>query len=94
MITPDVAEQPLWKLWLWLAEQSGDCACWSFPVETSDGRIVGTFAMYAEKPRHASPYDLEFAAAMTQAAGVIIHHHAVVLPTVRAASRSEVDGVR
>ena len=94
VITPDVSEEPLWKPWLWLAEQFGYRACWSFPVETADGKVVGTFAVYSEKPRYASPYDLEFAAAITQAAGVIIHHHAVVLPTVRAARRSQFDGVR
>ena len=46
-----VTEEPLWKPWVWLATQFDYRACWSFPVETSSGEIVGTFAMYFKKPR-------------------------------------------
>ena len=32
VITPDVINEPLWKPWLWLTEQYGFRACWSFPL--------------------------------------------------------------
>jgi hypothetical protein len=35
IITRDVIEEPLWKPWLWLAEEFEYRACWSFPVESS-----------------------------------------------------------
>jgi GAF domain-containing protein len=50
VITRDVAEEPVWKPWLWLAEQFNYRACWSFPV-TRLGKAVGSFAMYYETSR-------------------------------------------
>jgi len=75
IITRDVAEEPLWKPWLWLANQFGYRACWSFPVQSSEGKIVGTFAMYYKEPREASARDLDLAATITRAAGDIIAPH-------------------
>jgi hypothetical protein len=72
IITRDVAEEPLWQPWLWLAKQFDYRACWSFPVEVSAGKIVGTFAMYYKEPREASPRDLDLAATITRAAAIVI----------------------
>jgi len=72
---PDVAAEPLWKPWLWLAEQYGFRAVWSFPIETSERKVVGTLALYFSEPRQASSRDHELANAMTQAAGIIISRH-------------------
>jgi len=57
IITRDVAEEPLWEPWLWLAKQFDYRACWSFPVESPAGQIVGTFAMYYKEPRDATQYN-------------------------------------
>jgi GAF domain-containing protein len=70
IITRDVAEEPLWKPWVWLATQFDYRACWSFPVKTSSGKIVGTFAMYFRKPREATESEIDFAATITRAAAV------------------------
>jgi two-component system CheB/CheR fusion protein len=72
IITRDVAEEPLWEPWLWLAKQFDYRACWSFPVESPAGQIVGTFAMYYKEPRDATQYNIDVAAALTRAAGVIL----------------------
>ncbi|MCJ2020018.1 PAS domain S-box protein [Methylobacterium sp. E-065] len=81
VITVDVQKEPRWQPWLWLAEQHGFRAVWSFPAETAAGRIVGTFAVYVRAPREATPRDREFAAALTQTAAIIIaqHRHAANL---------------
>jgi GAF domain-containing protein len=70
IVTRDVTEEPLWKPWLWLAAQFDYRACWSFPVETSSGKIVGVFTMYFKKPREATESELEFAATITRAAAI------------------------
>ncbi|HKT95365.1 MAG TPA: GAF domain-containing protein [Paraburkholderia sp.] len=75
VITPDVLEEPRWQPWAWLAQQFGYRGCWSFPVETSEGNLVGSLAMYFEKPRAPSEVDLELATAFTQTAGIIIWRH-------------------
>jgi PAS domain S-box-containing protein len=72
VITPDVNEAPRWQPWLWLAKKYEFRACWSFPVETSPGKAIGTFAMYFQSPREATQRDCEFAALLTRAAAIII----------------------
>ncbi len=47
-------------------------ACCSFPVETSTGKVVGTFAMYFKEPRECTPRELALAANLTDAASIII----------------------
>jgi len=81
VITIDVRTDPRWQPWLWLAEEHGFRAVWSFPAETAAGRVVGTFAVYFREPREATPRDHEFAAALTQTAAIIIaqHRHAADL---------------
>ena len=71
-ITPDVCEDPSWRPWLWLAEQFDYRACWSFPVTTSTGKPIGSFAMYFKEPREAAQRDLQFANVVTHAAAIII----------------------
>ena len=75
VITVDVRKEPRWQPWLWLAEEHGFRAVWSFPAETVAGRVVGTFAVYFRDPREATPRDHEFAAALTQTAAIIISQH-------------------
>jgi GAF domain-containing protein len=75
IITPDVRAEPRWKPWLWLAKEFDYRACWSFPVQTSAGKTVGTFAMYYKEPTEAMPEDLALAAALTRTAASIISRH-------------------
>lgn len=72
VITPDVREDPRWKDWLWLAEQGDYRACWSFPLQSLSGKVIGTLAMYFRTPRHPSPSDFAFVGVMTRAAAIII----------------------
>ena len=75
VITPNVLNDPLWQPWLWLAKEYDFRGCWSFPVETEEGRVVGTLALYFPAPRQASPQDLEAAAILTRAAAIIISRY-------------------
>ena len=75
VITPDVTEEPRWKQWLWLAEQFDYRACWSFPLAGYSGKIMGSFAMYYQKPREATPRDLDLAGVLTRTAAGIIGRH-------------------
>lgn len=75
VITRDVLDEPRWRSWTWLALEFGYRGCWSFPVETAEGSLVGSLAMYFNAPREPTPIDLELAAAFTQTAAVIISRH-------------------
>lgn len=75
VVTSDVTKEPLWAPWLWLAEKFDYRGCWSFPIHTTAGKYVGSFALYWRKPREANQRDIEFAALVTQTAGMIIARH-------------------
>lgn len=72
VITPDVREEPRWRPWLWLAEEYDFRGCWSFPVEATGGRLIGTFAMYFQDVREPSQADLAFVHSLCAAAAIII----------------------
>jgi two-component system CheB/CheR fusion protein len=65
VITPDVLEEPRWRPWLWLAQEHGYRASWSFPVETASGKLVGSCAMYYREPRKPSAQDLDLTSGLT-----------------------------
>ncbi len=72
IVTPDVTEEPRWKQWLWLAEEFRYRACWSFPIASSSGRTLGSFALYYPERRAPTPRDLDFASVLTRTAATII----------------------
>jgi GAF domain-containing protein len=72
IITPDVSKEPRWKQWLWLAEEFRYRACWSFPVTTSSGKVLGSLAVYYPDCREATQRDLDLASVLTRTAAAII----------------------
>jgi hypothetical protein len=72
VITPDIIAEPRSQPWLWLAKEADYRACWSFPVETPEGKTVGTFAIYHKEPTEPTPHDLDLASALTLTAATII----------------------
>lgn len=72
VITADVIDEPRWQSWIWLAEKFGYRGCWSFPVETAEGGLIGALAMYSREPGLPTSMDLELAQVFTQTAGVIM----------------------
>ena len=46
----DIANSPLWEGYKELAAQYGLAACWSSPILSSGGKILGTFAVYWKHP--------------------------------------------
>jgi PAS domain S-box-containing protein len=83
-LTRDVFEEPLWKPWVHLAKEYDFRGCWSFPIETRDGKPLGTFAQYFTTAREAGPHDLALADVVTQAAAIIISRHTEAQERARA----------
>lgn len=84
VITVDVTKEPRWRSWLWLAERHRFRGCWSFPIETVAGKVVGTLAMYFESAREATPRDYVMAAVLTRTAAIIISRNQEALERARA----------
>jgi PAS domain S-box-containing protein len=59
VIVADIATDPLWKDFTALAQRHGLRACWSVPVVSRGGEVLGTFAVYWDSPRRAAPEELE-----------------------------------
>ena len=54
VIVSDIATDPLWADYRDLALPHGLRACWSTPILSSTGRVLGTFATYYREPRSPS----------------------------------------
>lgn len=59
VIVTDILEDPLWDGYRNLAIHHGLRACWSTPLLSSHGEVLGTLAMYYHSPRHPSPADVQ-----------------------------------
>ena len=59
VVVEDIRTDPRWDGLRELAVKHGLLACWSQPVFSPEGEVVGTFAMYYRHPRSPSPAELE-----------------------------------
>ncbi|WP_191489286.1 EAL domain-containing protein [Pseudomonas sp. FEN] len=53
----DIAHHPFWAGFRDLVTPLGLKACWSTPIKSSAGRVLGTFAFYYRENREPSPLD-------------------------------------
>jgi PAS domain S-box-containing protein len=72
VIVSDIATDPLWADFRDLALAHSLRACWSTPIFSSEGRVIGTFAMYYREPRSPSPLEQQTIKHITHLAGVAI----------------------
>jgi PAS domain S-box-containing protein len=72
VIVADIATDPLWTAFRDLALKHSLRACWSTPIFSSEGRVIGTFAMYYREPRKPTPREQETIKHITHLAGVAI----------------------
>lgn len=54
----DIATDPLWRDYKDLALAHGLRACWSMPILSTHGAVLGTFALYYGRPRVAQPEEI------------------------------------
>ena len=74
IITEDIASDPLWEGYRDMPLSHGLRACWSMPIPSNGGDVLGTFAIYPDQVSHPSARDLEFMAMATRLAAVAIEH--------------------
>jgi GAF domain-containing protein len=68
----DIASDPLWADYKEIALQHGLRACWSIPILTHGGKVLGTFAMYHREPREPTFRDLLLVDLIIQTAALVI----------------------
>ncbi len=77
VIVADIAIDPRWVDLRDFALSYGLRACWSHPLFSSQGRLLGTFAMYYREPRRPSLKDLQLIETAAHIAGIAIEHKQV-----------------
>ncbi len=59
IIVTNILTSPLWTPYVKLAQMYNLAACWSTPILSKEGDVLGTFAMYYPKPRSPTKWDEE-----------------------------------
>ena len=75
VVVRDVTTDPLWAPYLGLAKEHDIRACWSEPMRTLGGKVLGTLALYFSTPREPGPGDLDAIRLLSQTAAVLIDRH-------------------
>jgi PAS domain S-box-containing protein len=86
VIVSDIARDPLWADFRDLALRHGFRACWSTPVISSDGTVLGTFAVYYREPQQPTHADLRLIERTAQIACIAIEHKQTAKQLVEAYS--------
>ncbi len=70
----DIATDPLWAEFRELALSHDLHACWSTPILSNQGTVLGTFAMYYAEPREPVAADLDLVDFVIRSASLVIEH--------------------
>jgi PAS domain S-box-containing protein len=68
----DIAADPLWADYRDLALKHGLRSCWSTPVLSFEGAVLGTFAVYSRQVRHVTPQELNVTEQFNRLTSIII----------------------
>ncbi|MCF7971052.1 MAG: EAL domain-containing protein, partial [Methylococcaceae bacterium] len=72
VIVEDIMTHPYWASFTELAQAAGLYACWSQPILSSKGKILGTFGIYYQEKRVPTPQDLDFIERMADLTAITI----------------------
>ena len=72
VVVSDIANDPLWSAYRELALDNGVQACWSTPIFSTGGTLLGTLAFYYPHPGIPTAHDLELADAVVHIASLAI----------------------
>jgi PAS domain S-box-containing protein len=72
VVVEDIASDPLWAAYKELALPLGLRACWSTPIASQQGKLLGTFAVYYREPRRPNAEHLRLVEHATHLAAIAI----------------------
>lgn len=76
VIVPDIFADPLWEDYRDLAAAAGLRACWSTPIMSRRGKVLGSFAMYYRQPQAPTGAEARLTETATRLAGEAIEARA------------------
>ena len=74
VVVTDIFTDPLWEDYRELAAGSGLRACWSTPILSGRGKVLGSFAMYYHEPQTPTGDEARLTDVATHIAGIAIEH--------------------
>lgn len=76
VIVSDISTDPLWDDYRSFAQAIGVAACWSTPIMSSRGKVLGSVAMYYREPRTPNGDETHLTNVATRLASLAIEHNA------------------
>lgn len=76
VVVTDIREDPLWEDYRGLAAASGLRACWSTPILSGRGKVLGSFAMYYREPQTPTGEESRLTDVATHIAAIAIEQQA------------------
>jgi GAF domain-containing protein len=70
----DIENDLFWADYKHLALEHGLRACWSVPIQSSEGAVLGTFAIYHLQPRSPTREELDRILQLSDTAAMAIEH--------------------
>ncbi len=74
VVVADIATHPYWVKFKDLAQRAGLAACWSQPIFSTSGRVLGTFAIYHRHVHAPSDADIDLIQQTARLAAIAIAH--------------------
>jgi GAF domain-containing protein len=74
VVVSDISTDPLWEEYRNFALAIGVAACWSTPIMSSKGKVLGSFAMYYREPRTPNGEEKHLTDVATKLAALAIQH--------------------
>jgi diguanylate cyclase (GGDEF)-like protein/PAS domain S-box-containing protein len=75
VVVEDIQTHAYWKPFTQLAQDAGLRACWSEPILSSRGKVLGTFAIYHAEPKSPHAEDIERIAFAANLAAIATESH-------------------
>ena len=76
VVVTDIFSDPLWEDYRDIAAATGLRACWSTPILSGRGKVLGSFSMYYREPRTPTGDEAGLTDVATRIAGLAIEHNA------------------
>jgi PAS domain S-box-containing protein len=72
IISSSIATDPRWENFIAIVQQYDFQACWSFPIFSQTGQVLGSFGLYRQQPGEPAAADLDVITTAVHLAGVAI----------------------
>ena len=90
VVVEDIDTHPFWAPYKGLAVKAGLKACWSQPILSSAGHVLGTFANYYREARAPTAADLEFMTSTAHITGIAIERKRAEEDSAAAKTQAEI----